>query len=366
MTERPTASSITDAQLDALHERAELAEARAAQLGRQLTTMTDVAKGNKRHARILGALAEQAEDARDRVRALHQPTDGMGYDSDDHPGRYGDMTRVCTACGTSDEYAVRWPCPTIEAIDGIIHAPAATEPEPPADRQPAYDAVFAYIRTLPRDFLPATIVDRNAMIWQAVNIALGAPAATEATEDALRYVQVVISGTDEFTTNRSALCIADHLRAEFADSIAMDITTDAREMTDDPPAPCGHRSPVTGLTPEPSTCIRPSGHEGWHRDDVDRQWASAATEATETGSCGTGHARYPDLHCTEPTSHTGPHAAPYRGGGAAWDGRDVAAIRNLLDERGQISPSHPRPFAKQAPVDASGPVPMPVEPPADR
>lgn len=55
-------------------------------------------------------------------------------------------------------------------------------------RQPAYDAVFAYIRSQPRDFLPRTVVGRNAMIWRAVHAALDAmdgqtgPAATEATE----------------------------------------------------------------------------------------------------------------------------------------------------------------------------------------
>lgn len=47
-------------------------------------------------------------------------------------------------------------------------------------RQPAYDAVFAYIRQQPRDFLPATVVDRNAMIWRAVNAALDAQAAVSA------------------------------------------------------------------------------------------------------------------------------------------------------------------------------------------
>lgn len=41
-------------------------------------------------------------------------------------------------------------------------------------RQAAYDAVFAYIRSQPRDFLPTTIVDRNAMIWHAVHAALDA------------------------------------------------------------------------------------------------------------------------------------------------------------------------------------------------
>lgn len=51
------------------------------------------------------------------------------------------------------------------------------------DWQPAYDAVFAYIRSQPKDFLPATVVTRNAMIWRAVAVALDAlpepPAADE-------------------------------------------------------------------------------------------------------------------------------------------------------------------------------------------
>lgn len=53
-------------------------------------------------------------------------------------------------------------------------------------RQAAYDAVFAYIRSQPRDFLPTTIVDRNAMIWHAVHAALdamGVPAADQPKED---------------------------------------------------------------------------------------------------------------------------------------------------------------------------------------
>lgn len=49
-------------------------------------------------------------------------------------------------------------------------------------RQLAYDAVFAYIRSQPVDFLPTTVVDRNAMIWHAVHAALdavGVPAPVE-------------------------------------------------------------------------------------------------------------------------------------------------------------------------------------------
>ncbi|MEV7491448.1 ParB N-terminal domain-containing protein [Streptomyces anulatus] len=41
-------------------------------------------------------------------------------------------------------------------------------------KQPAYDAVFAYIRSQPSGFLPTTVVERNAIIWRAVNAALDA------------------------------------------------------------------------------------------------------------------------------------------------------------------------------------------------
>jgi hypothetical protein len=56
----------------------------------------------------------------DRVRALHQPTEGNGYDcdADPTPGSYGAIAQVCTSCGTPGEYGVRWPCPTMAALDG--------------------------------------------------------------------------------------------------------------------------------------------------------------------------------------------------------------------------------------------------------
>lgn len=71
---------------------------------------------NLRHA---VARAEQAEDAIERVLALHQPTSGLGYDcdEDDTPGSYGEIAQVCTSCGTADEYGVRWPCSTLAALD---------------------------------------------------------------------------------------------------------------------------------------------------------------------------------------------------------------------------------------------------------
>ncbi|MEO3978814.1 hypothetical protein [Streptomyces sp. CAU 1734] len=54
-----------------------------------------------------------------RVRALHQPTRGLGYDSDEDDGTYGVVYKACTTCGHSSEYAVRWPCDTIRALDQI-------------------------------------------------------------------------------------------------------------------------------------------------------------------------------------------------------------------------------------------------------
>ncbi|GAA3590826.1 hypothetical protein [Streptomyces osmaniensis] len=64
--------------------------------------------------------------------------------------------------------------------------PPADVTEGPDPRQAAYDAVFAYIRQQPCDFLPTTVVDRNAMIWHAVHAALdavGIPRADSTNEE---------------------------------------------------------------------------------------------------------------------------------------------------------------------------------------
>lgn len=53
-------------------------------------------------------------------------------------------------------------------------ADEANDSATPDPQQAAYDAVFAYIRQQPVDFLPTTVVDRNAMIWHAVHAALDA------------------------------------------------------------------------------------------------------------------------------------------------------------------------------------------------
>lgn len=68
------------------------------------------------------AKEREAQAAIERVRALHQPDpDGRsGYqpDDDDTPGAYGDIAQACKECGSSD-LAVRWPCPTILALDDV-------------------------------------------------------------------------------------------------------------------------------------------------------------------------------------------------------------------------------------------------------
>lgn len=67
-----------------------------------------------------------------------------------------------------------------------IREAAGPAPDDAGPRQAAYDAVFTYIRQQPRDFLPATVVDRNAMIWHAVHAALdavGVPKLEQPKED---------------------------------------------------------------------------------------------------------------------------------------------------------------------------------------
>jgi hypothetical protein len=71
--------------------------------------------------------AAKAQATIARVRALHQPDPNgrSGYkpDDDDTPGAYGDIAQACQECGSSD-LAIRWPCPTILALD----PPAGQEP----------------------------------------------------------------------------------------------------------------------------------------------------------------------------------------------------------------------------------------------
>lgn len=62
-----------------------------------------------------------------RVRELHRPArggrSGWNPDDDDTPGAYGHIESACEECGSQD-MAVRWPCPTVQAIDAALVGPA--------------------------------------------------------------------------------------------------------------------------------------------------------------------------------------------------------------------------------------------------
>ena len=62
---------------------------------------------------------EALEAALEKVLELHQPvTDGMGFTEDG----YGGISPACSSCGTSDEYAVPYPCPTVTAFTSALEA----------------------------------------------------------------------------------------------------------------------------------------------------------------------------------------------------------------------------------------------------
>lgn len=73
-----------------------------------------------------------------------------------------------------------------------IATPAQPAPDP---RQPAWDAVFAYIRTLPREGERPTVVERNAIIWRAVNAALVAVGYPDENERPMRQRPTTEGGT---------------------------------------------------------------------------------------------------------------------------------------------------------------------------
>ncbi|MEU9760257.1 hypothetical protein AB0D98_10915 [Streptomyces sp. NPDC047987] len=85
----------------------------------RITTLEHVAAGNRKHVAAIVPELESAQAALAGARALHQPTEGLGFgcDEDETPGSYGDIAQVCTSCGTASEYGVRWPCPTIRALN---------------------------------------------------------------------------------------------------------------------------------------------------------------------------------------------------------------------------------------------------------
>lgn len=77
---------------------------------------------------------------------------------------------VILAPGTPSDPVTPAPPPTGAEQAALVNAPLVGA----SPRQPAYDAVYAYIRTLP----PGG-VERNAMIWRGVNAALDAVGVRE-------------------------------------------------------------------------------------------------------------------------------------------------------------------------------------------
>lgn len=62
----------------------------------------------------------QAQAAIGATLDLHKRHDeGLGYGSQE-PGGYGHVPDVCGECGKIDEYAEKWPCPTVRAIAGKL------------------------------------------------------------------------------------------------------------------------------------------------------------------------------------------------------------------------------------------------------
>ncbi|MEU2402788.1 hypothetical protein ABZ609_00380 [Streptomyces rubiginosohelvolus] len=122
---------------------------------------------------------------------LHRDTDVSGVSGTGH---------VADGVVFSDGHAAvhwlgRWPTTTphpeglvsVEGVHGhggatrivFLDEQPAAGPVQPGPRNPSYEAVFAYIRNQPVDFLPRTVVDRNAMIWGAVHAALDAARPAE-------------------------------------------------------------------------------------------------------------------------------------------------------------------------------------------
>lgn len=100
---------MSDDHVDALHREIRMLRARSTDDVWQRQA-TEIANMRRR-------LGEQ-DAAVARIRELHVAVEGLGYDcdEDDTPGSYGYIARVCSECGTSNKYGVRWPCSTIQAL----------------------------------------------------------------------------------------------------------------------------------------------------------------------------------------------------------------------------------------------------------
>ncbi|MGW4825448.1 hypothetical protein ACWEP4_42895 [Streptomyces sp. NPDC004227] len=120
-----------------------------------------------------------------RVRAATEATDVCQHCK--HPADWHDQHEGCVGpngiggIGSGDCTCTRNPETAPRPLDGETE-PAPAEPTVPGPdpRQPAYDAVYAYLRRL-EDRMPADPVHRNAIIWRAANAALDASRPTLAS-----------------------------------------------------------------------------------------------------------------------------------------------------------------------------------------
>lgn len=152
-------------------------------------------------------------------------------------------------------------------------------------KQPAYDAVFAYIRSQP-DVVPATVVERNAMIWRAVHAALdAAPPAPAAGVQPPTTIQAHPTTTqwavEVYDPRHSAWVATTRFHAP---EVAADAVKDYEKTTPTWPdgSPVQHRNvrATTTYTVEPSEPLMhlPKGTNA--EDCLGPPAAPAATEAT--------------------------------------------------------------------------------------
>jgi hypothetical protein len=117
MTDRLTASTINDTQLDGLYAEIDRLTAELDDYERRVVTLEHVAAGNKRHVQLIVPDLERAEAAIERVRHLHRPVGVVAA------AEFGEAPE-CAACQRS------WPCQTYNAV---------TEPAPSGPAIPASD-----------------------------------------------------------------------------------------------------------------------------------------------------------------------------------------------------------------------------------
>ncbi|MFD5910271.1 hypothetical protein ACFWHL_16290 [Streptomyces massasporeus] len=89
-------------------------------------------------------------------------------------------------------------------VDWARQQAAEREQQPATDpRQPAYDAVFAYIREL-GDYMPPTVAHRNAVIWRGVHAALDPALVTRDRELQRMKILVAASESDAHAVRMAA------------------------------------------------------------------------------------------------------------------------------------------------------------------